>query len=86
MLACCKMTRPLRELHCIAITLQHNNMHLFPAQVEKPSDLASAGKLVFPGVGSFGQAMRILKQKDLVEPLKEYINVSCAYTAVIILM
>jgi len=44
--------------------------------VEKPSDITSAGKLIFPGVGSFGQAMRILKQKELVEPLKEYVNVS----------
>ncbi|KAF5839125.1 hypothetical protein DUNSADRAFT_1523 [Dunaliella salina] len=42
--------------------------------VEKPSDISSAAKLIFPGVGSFGQAMRILKQKELVDPLKEYID------------
>ncbi|GLC37575.1 Imidazole glycerol phosphate synthase hisHF [Pleodorina starrii] len=41
--------------------------------VEKPSDLATADKLVFPGVGSYGQAMRILNQKGLVGPLKDYI-------------
>ncbi|EFJ41811.1 hypothetical protein VOLCADRAFT_67859 [Volvox carteri f. nagariensis] len=41
--------------------------------VEKPSDLASADKLVFPGVGSFGQAMKILTKKGLVGPLKDYI-------------
>ncbi|KAG2499823.1 hypothetical protein HYH03_002115 [Edaphochlamys debaryana] len=41
--------------------------------VEKPSDLATAEKLVFPGVGSFGQAMRILNQKGLTQPLKDYI-------------
>ncbi|KXZ41596.1 hypothetical protein GPECTOR_374g159 [Gonium pectorale] len=42
--------------------------------VEKPSDLASASKLVFPGVGSYGQAMTILTKQGLVEPLKEYIQ------------
>ncbi|GIL88028.1 hypothetical protein Vretifemale_16076 [Volvox reticuliferus] len=41
--------------------------------VEKPSDLASAEKLIFPGVGSYGQAIRILTQKGLVGPLKDYI-------------
>lgn len=46
-------------------------------QVEKASDITAADKLIFPGVGSFGQAMRILTQKGLVEPLKDYIQV-CA--------
>lgn len=45
-------------------------------QVEKPSDILSAEKLIFPGVGAFGQAMRILTKKGLVGPLKEYIHVS----------
>jgi hypothetical protein len=44
-------------------------------QVEKPSDIAAASKLIFPGVGSFGQAMRILKERDLVNPLVDYIQV-----------
>ncbi|GFR45822.1 hypothetical protein Agub_g7278, partial [Astrephomene gubernaculifera] len=42
--------------------------------VETPADLDSASRLVFPGVGSFGQAMRILEQKKLVGPLKDYIQ------------
>ncbi len=41
----------------------------------KPSDISAADKLIFPGVGSFGQAMTILKQKDLVNPLVDYIQV-----------
>jgi glutamine amidotransferase PdxT len=44
-------------------------------QVEKPADIMAADKLIFPGVGSFGQAMRILTKKGMVEPLKDYINV-----------
>ncbi|KAG2433629.1 hypothetical protein HYH02_012558 [Chlamydomonas schloesseri] len=42
--------------------------------VETAADLASASKLVFPGVGSYGQAMTILTKKGLVEPLKDYIH------------
>lgn len=44
-------------------------------QVEKPADIMAADKLIFPGVGSFGQAMRILTKKGMVEPLKDYIHV-----------
>mmetsp|Transcript_24178 Transcript_24178/g.52814 ORF Transcript_24178/g.52814 Transcript_24178/m.52814 type:complete len:561 (-) Transcript_24178:1171-2853(-) len=42
--------------------------------VEKPADIMSAERLLFPGVGAFGQAMRILKKKGMVEPLKEYLQ------------
>ena len=42
-------------------------------EVESPKDIASAQKLIFPGVGAFGQAMEILKQREFLEPLKEYI-------------
>lgn len=44
-------------------------------QVEKPSDIGKADKLVFPGVGSFGQAMDVLTKRDLIKPLKEYLHV-----------
>ncbi|MCP4693554.1 MAG: imidazole glycerol phosphate synthase subunit HisH, partial [Desulfobacterales bacterium] len=37
-------------------------------------DILSAEKLVFPGVGAFGSMMRILKEKNFVEPLKEYLR------------
>eukprot|EP00879_Flechtneria_rotunda_P014163 GHRR01014799.1.p1 GENE.GHRR01014799.1~~GHRR01014799.1.p1 ORF type:complete len:320 (+),score=66.67 GHRR01014799.1:173-1132(+) len=42
--------------------------------VERPSDIAAADKLVFPGVGSFGQAMDVLKEKQYIQPLTEYIQ------------
>lgn len=42
--------------------------------VTKPSDIMKADKLIFPGVGAFGQAMRILSKKGMIEPLKEYLH------------
>jgi len=39
----------------------------------KPADLEKCGKLVFPGVGAFGDAMRELKRLKLVEPIKDAI-------------
>jgi glutamine amidotransferase/cyclase len=37
-------------------------------------DILSAEKLVFPGVGAFGSMMRVLNEKDFVEPLKTYLR------------
>ena len=42
--------------------------------VETAEDILSAEKLVFPGVGAFGNMMNILNEKNYVEPLKEYLN------------
>lgn len=48
---------------------------MYVLQVEKPSDITAADKLIFPGVGSFGQAMEVLQQRDYIKPLMEYIEV-----------
>jgi glutamine amidotransferase len=37
------------------------------------SDIMKAGRIVFPGVGSFGEAMKELKRRKLVEPIKDAI-------------
>ena len=42
--------------------------------ISDPSDIASARVIVFPGVGSFGEAMATLNGKGFAEPLKEYIR------------
>ena len=42
--------------------------------VSDNSDIISAEKLVFPGVGSFGSMMRILNQKNYVDTLKDYLT------------
>ncbi|MCX5686116.1 MAG: imidazole glycerol phosphate synthase subunit HisH, partial [Candidatus Omnitrophica bacterium] len=39
----------------------------------KPADLEKCGKLVFPGVGAFGDAMRELKRRKLIQPIKDAI-------------
>ena len=41
--------------------------------VTKPEEIAAADRLIFPGVGAYGSAMDILKKRDLVDPLKEYV-------------
>ncbi|PRW58480.1 imidazole glycerol phosphate synthase chloroplastic [Chlorella sorokiniana] len=43
-------------------------------EVESAADIAAADKLVFPGVGAFGQAMHILQQRGYVEALRDYIH------------
>jgi glutamine amidotransferase/cyclase len=45
-------------------------------QVESAADIAGAQRLIFPGVGAFGQAMDILRSKDYTAALKDYIQVS----------
>jgi glutamine amidotransferase/cyclase len=42
--------------------------------VSSAEDILSAEKLVFPGVGAFGNMMRILDQKNFIAPLKAYLN------------
>jgi len=37
-------------------------------------DILKADKIVFPGVGSFGEAMKELKRRKLVQPIKDAIN------------
>src|SRR5688572_1117492 len=39
-----------------------------------PADVASAEKIVLPGVGAFGAAMQSLQDAGLVEPLLEHIS------------
>ena len=38
---------------------------------DRPDDLMKAARIVFPGVGAFGDAMQGLRARGLVEPLKE---------------
>jgi imidazole glycerol-phosphate synthase len=42
--------------------------------VASPEEILSAEKLVFPGVGAFGNMMQILHQKGYVEPLRHYLE------------
>ena len=42
--------------------------------VQRAEDISSAERLVFPGVGAFGNMMHILNQKNYVEPLRDYLT------------
>jgi len=42
--------------------------------VETENDILSADKLVFPGVGAFGNMMEILNRKNFVKPLLTYLE------------
>jgi len=42
--------------------------------VERPEDILSAERLIFPGVGNFGSIMQALHQRGFVEPLREYLR------------
>ncbi len=42
--------------------------------VSSPEDILSAGKLIFPGVGHFGNMIKILKEKGYFDPLKTYLE------------
>ncbi len=44
------------------------------AIVQAPEDILSAEKLVFPGVGAFGNMMEILRRKKYVTPLTAYLQ------------
>jgi glutamine amidotransferase/cyclase len=42
--------------------------------IETPDQIAQADVIVFPGVGSFGSAMRVLHEKGFYEPLRTYLQ------------
>lgn len=42
--------------------------------ITEPSQIAEAKAIIFPGVGSFGSAMKVLNQKGFYGPLKEYLS------------
>lgn len=56
----------------------------YPAlQVTQPSDISTAARLVFPGVGAFEQCMGTLERSGYVQPLKDYIQVRAAEQSLI---
>lgn len=42
--------------------------------VERPEDISTAERLIFPGVGAFGNMMHILDGKGYIGPLTEYLR------------
>ncbi|KAH9811506.1 hypothetical protein DFH28DRAFT_981111 [Melampsora americana] len=52
--------------------------------VTSPDDITKASKLIFPGVGAFGPAMKALRAKGFAEPLKQYIASGKPYMGICI--
>ncbi|EGG10407.1 uncharacterized protein MELLADRAFT_76906 [Melampsora larici-populina 98AG31] len=52
--------------------------------VTSPDDITKATKLIFPGVGAFGPAMKALRAKGFAEPLKQYIASGKPYMGICI--
>lgn len=50
--------------------------------VTKPADFADIDVLVFPGQGAFGDSVRILKETDLWEPLRTWLNAEKPYLGI----
>jgi glutamine amidotransferase/cyclase len=42
--------------------------------ITEPSQIAHAEAIIFPGVGSYGSAMKVLKEKGYDGPLREYLS------------
>jgi len=40
---------------------------------DRPEEVARAARLVVPGVGAFGDAMAALRQRGLVDPIREFV-------------
>ena len=53
-----------------------NPWHLICLQVQHVNDISAASRLIFPGVGAYGQAMDRLQHLGYVEALKDYIQVA----------
>jgi len=68
-------SRLVRRRKSTAACVAHKpNSEALDVQVTTPQDILNADRLIFPGVGAFGQAMEILNQRGFSEPLKEYIT------------
>lgn len=52
--------------------------------IERPSDILKAERLIFPGVGAFGAAMERLHRLGYVEPLQEYLAAGRPYFGICI--
>lgn len=67
------------EARVVAVVERESSLYpsigLRSLQVESVDDIAKADRLVFPGVGSYGQAMERLKQLGYTQALKDYIQV-----------
>ena len=68
--------RFLKSRTC-SLSLVHHTASTF-SQVQHVDDISKASRLIFPGVGAYGQAMERLKHLGYVEALRDYIQVAAS--------
>ena len=44
------------------------------AVIDRPEEIEEAERIIFPGVGSFGSAMKTLQDRGLIGPIKDFIS------------
>jgi glutamine amidotransferase len=60
----------LGNLHSVMKAFRHQGAEVLVTS--RPDEVATAERLVLPGVGAFADGLRGLAARDLLEPLKEY--------------
>ncbi|KAL4524632.1 hypothetical protein Ndes2526A_g06748 [Nannochloris sp. 'desiccata'] len=58
---------------CAVFAMRSKKLGFNIKDVESPMDIANAQRLIFPGVGAFGQAREILEKRGYTQALKDYI-------------
>ncbi|MEW6055171.1 MAG: imidazole glycerol phosphate synthase subunit HisH [Bdellovibrionota bacterium] len=61
------------NIQSVANVLEYIGAHFWVS--DKIEDLSKADKIIFPGVGTYGNAIKRMKEKGLFEPLKHAMNV-----------
>ncbi|MEM9585860.1 MAG: imidazole glycerol phosphate synthase subunit HisH [Planctomycetota bacterium] len=59
------------NLRSVQKAIQHNGGEALIT--DDPGQIANAEKLILPGVGAFGDAMKEIRDRDLVSPIKDFI-------------
>ena len=60
------------NMFSIARALEYLGMEI--EFVNTPESIYSATRLILPGVGAFNDAMKVLKNRELIAPIKEYVK------------
>ena len=68
------------NLRSVSKALEH--LHADVTVTSDPTDVARADKVVLPGVGAFGAAMRELQQRGLIEPVRQAIASGTPYLGI----
>jgi imidazole glycerol-phosphate synthase subunit HisH len=69
------------NLRSVMHTLKHLNAQNVQL-VQEPSQLKGATKIILPGVGAFAYGMQILKERNLIQPIKQVVADGVPYLGI----